>query len=585
MNIFLSLLFVASFFALFFGVYLFEKTKQNINAVIWIVPSLFICFSLLAVFCGIINMFKIPINLVTGSIGNLLISAVFWYFIAVKKRIQGFYFKIQDLIAFLVIISIAVFYSIGQFGIDIHPNYETSDPFIHLQAAMDIINKGNLNSMFFSALINSLLIRVFSVVIPLTYSYKVFIVIDMAFFAMSGLVYYSVASNRTNGIVKRIIALVLCFFYMISYPLNNMVFGFCYLGISVSLIAVVLMLLSEYNNSEFNNYFLTSALMSCMLAISMSYILFAPAVYIATFIVVAKLFLKNKKLFSGKHILQQISIFLIPCVLSLYYFVINNKGFSIGGVAGEGYIYRDIISNFFFLIFPVIAYLVKSAIEKDLAPDIVFFVAFSAYFVVAFFLMLKGNLSTYYFYKTYYPLSLICFLMAFEYVNSIKKEQIYVPICYVATVSLLFGISEAGIETKLVQRNPLYCNRTAVHDLFDIYHFNTSKIFSQDKDNREKQWDMRMELYNYVVDNCNPDNNVYLADSWLNVYWYEAVTNQRFSPSYTWINMDDFKEFYKNCEYVVIIPESEDYKDNIDVFGNISEVLYENEIGYVARIK
>ena len=153
------------------------------------------------------------------------------------------------------------------------------------------------------------------------------------------------------------------------------------------------------------------------------------------------------------------------------------------------------------------------------------------------------------------------------------------------TVVTLFGISEMQIEYKLMNKNTFFCNKVSTESLFDIYHFNKSKITDSENLQRTDIWNKRMQLYKYVIDNCSPNNNVYIADSWLNVYWYEAITNQRFGNYYIWLNRESFSDFYRNCEYVVIIPESEGYLENIDLYGTQFNKIYENEIGFIAKLK
>lgn len=583
MELIFSILFTISFLCLFFGIYFFKKNAEKLNAVLWIIPSFFISLFYLAASFGIINLFKIPVNILSGSIICLLLAAVLWYFIIRKKLLQTFFFSLTDMICAAVIALTAAFYAVSQFGLALYPIYATSDPSVHLQMAMDIVNNGMLEKMFFAPMVNSLMIELLSFAVSATRFYKIFILSDILFFMISGLAFYSLAAERTSSVTKKIIALVLTFFYMICYPLNNMVFGFCYLGISVSIIAVIIMLIGNYGCDSYNQPFLIITLMTAMFSLAICYILFAPVCFIAGFIIIALHFLKRKKLFSLQHIIHQLAVFLLPLILSIYYFVFRSSDFSMMNLTNEGYIYRDIALNFLFLIIPLVIALTNAVKSKKISPSVIFFIILIIYMLATFLLMYKSAISSYYFYKAYYPLSLLCFSIIFEYIADLKKAEIHRPVCYILSVALLFGISELKIEERIKNKSPYFCDKTAIYNLFDIYHFNTDKIFSDSNDERSYEWDKRLELYDYTVDNCSPDNNVYLADTWLNIYWYEAVTNQRFTGLYHWVNKDRFKEFIESCEYVVIIPESEDYKENTDIFEADYEKLFENEIGFVAK--
>lgn len=580
----LSFFFVISFLFMYSGVLTVKKSDKKENIVVWAVPSLFISFFFLAIAMSVINLVGIPVNLISGGILCLFVGCVFWYFAGFNKKRQVFFFSFTDLISSLVIVFVALYYGFSQFGSSLVPIYETSDPAQHIQMAMNVVNTGNLSKLFFAPLMNSFAIRIASFAVPVIKFYKVFIIADMAFFALSGVSFYSLAASKTDSLIKKIFAAILTVLYMLGYPLNNMVFGFCYLGISISIISVIIFILSKYENDNANNLFYELALMGACLSLAMSYILFAPAVFIGVFIIIARKCTRNHGLFSLFHITKQLKVFLVPSLLSIYYFGVRGESTPLTALGTEGYIYRDLISNFLFLIFPVIAFLMSSIADKKLSISAVFLSLFGLYSFATFVLMYKGIISTYYFYKASYVLWFLCFYIAFEFADSFEKGKLYMPVCYLLTVIMLFCISESKIEQKLQTKNPNINNRTAVWDLFDIYHFNTTRIFNPNNAERTVDFSKRLELYQYVLNCCSPDNDVYLVDNWLNVYWYEAITNQRFSK-YLWVNPDDFSKFYNSCEYAVIIKDSEEYTDNLELFGTELNKVFENEKGFVVKLK
>lgn len=584
MNAFLSITFMISFLIMFFGVYIFKKSKVALNGVIWVVPSLFICFFYFAFSFGILIVFNAPVNLVSGIIVCLSGSAVTWFFAVKKKMVQKFFFCATDLICVLLIGIFSFYLGFRRFGISLTPVYETSDPSVHLQMAMNVVNTGTLDRMFFSGLINSFAVQAASFILKPAFYYRAFVLADIIFFALSGIMLYSALSSRINSSIKKVIALVLTLFYIIGYPLNNMLFGFCYWGISVTVIALIIMLTYYVDDAEYDQIFLTAALMTGLFSVSMGYILYAPLVYVGVFITVALIYKINGRKFFGKeHICRQLALFAAPVILTLYHFVIKQHGVSLSGLAGEGYIYRDLFSNFLFFAFPVLLMICKCIKEKKVSPPTVMFAVFLIYVLGAFVLMYKGGLSSYYFYKVHYPLMMICFFVAFEIVAETETKMLYRPICYLAVVCLLFAGAQTNIETRIRNKNVLYNSRTVMPELFDLYEFNKNRLNGTDREIRTVLWHQRVELYSYVMENCEPDNNVYLFDDWLNVYWYEAVTSQRFAV-YEWNGKEEFENFCKNCKYAVVIPSSDCSKNNAELFS-AGKIIYKNEIGYVVKLK
>ena len=194
------------------GVYFVKKTTNKLNGVLWI-PITFwlsVCFNALVV--GVINLICIPITLISVSIINLLFGIALWWFIVTKGR-QKYEYSLCDCICFLPIVLIAFYFGIQQFGKELLPLYATSDPGAHFKMAVHSLLSEKVKGMYFAEFFNGMVMDLFSTFVKSTQLYRVFVLIDVAMFALSGILFYCVTAKlqEPDALVTSKSAIVLIF--------------------------------------------------------------------------------------------------------------------------------------------------------------------------------------------------------------------------------------------------------------------------------------------------------------------------------------------------------------------------------------
>ncbi len=576
-------------YALFIsGLFFVKKSDKKLNAVIFAPITFFVGIFFTELVASIMNITTLPVTLLTTSIFNLLMGALLWFFAAKKGR-QKYYFCLTDLLCMLPIVLAAAFFSIEQFGRNLVPTYVTSDPGVHLSAATELLQTKQLFGMFFSSFINASAIEFFSPFMKAIYSYQIFVLVDVAMLLLSGLIFYCVTAIKTQKVTTKILASVISIFYMCGYPLCNMAFGFVYLGMSVTIILVIIFLTNCYINNTLNRKAAAIALMAACFALAVCYSLFVPTVYVGVFVSIALVFLKEKKLFTWGFVLEEIKIFLLPCFLAIYYFFIVWNPPS-QAIAAEGFIYRNLFSNFVLLLTPVILGTVALIKKKENDASLNIFAVMVLWTVATLLLGLKGYVSSYYYFKIYYPMWAVCFYLAFNAVLELEKTSLTQTVAYLVTPVLLLAISFSGIENKIQQNNILFAPAKYSSNVFDIYNINYQMIFTDNEAKHRFEWSKRMELYEYAMDNCaDGEKDVPLVDSWENIYWYEGLTGN--SVKGYWANMDDAVQQIKDSNYVIVIADTDYYNQENELYLQEKEYLhslekvFENEFGFVAKVK
>lgn len=580
-RLWISIFFLIAFSAYFTAFFSIKKSDKKLNALLWFPIQLVLSYGLIALACAVIN-FVLPINLITVSVICTVLASVLWYLIFKKGR-QKYFVKFYDGIAFAIFVGIAIFYGLSQFGSDLLPIYETSDPSVHLQIAIKVVQTQKLETMFFAPLLNALCFELFGVIVSEVAYFKLFILTDIAFFALSGIVMYSAMSLWAKNIKYKLCATFLAAAYMLGYPLNNMVFGFVYLGVSVTLVLVLIAIARCYLNNELNHNIALFFLMVLCFSISVCYSLFVPLSFIALLIVGVIKFSKRKKLFTLEFVFEQLKIFLIPTILFLWYVFLSESGHSVSSLSVDGYIYKDLYSNFFLLLPPAVFAVYRSIRKKTTDFTHILFLLTLVVMICVFLLGLEGMFSAYYYYKFYYLMWAVCFYLTYVAVSELGEENISFVVTSFACVATAFIVAITGMDAAIQDITLNFNPSSGAYKLFDIYHFNEGKIIENDNSARRVEWRQKLELYYYVHENnLNQDQQVLIAANWQPTYWYEGITAQ-LTDIYYWNDPELTMQTIAESEYVVVLYDSDIYEQNKNYFDNL-EVVLENATGFVAKV-
>lgn len=322
----------------------------------------------------------------------------------------------------------------------------------------------------------------------------------------------------------------------------------------------------------------------CCLGIIECYVLFMPVMFFSLFFCILYKQKKRAKLISLDTVKVCLGVFLVPTVLGLYFTYLGIFGYNnvtVGSaIAQEGGIYKDLFSNFVFLM-PLALYgyyYLKK--EKKNWFILYIFPMLAGFLLVLFALGMTGRVSSYYFYKNYYFLWLIVFILAFAGVTYIeKKSRLLISMGLFIWLFVLW-VGQYSIENRIANKNDRYIVSYNSRAFCDIYMFNRDAkgnvAYSGDK----------VLIYQKAMDILDEtDSYIPLAGSWEDYYWMEAITNQRSYDFCYWNTGDEvFFQNLKEADYIMVLLDSDIYNDYSDYFNQLEKV-YENGIGFVAKVE
>lgn len=472
-----------------------KKSDNKLNILKWILISIVVFSGFNAFSAFLVSIVHVKASLLSRLIINLMASGVIYYYFLRKKEFQKYYYKWTDIIAFVIItIVCSIVVGIRTHGFDLY--FETTDPATHTLVAERFVESNRISvdnpnvdklyntqksyDLFFSYVNLGTMFQVFGTTqgshVLLFYIFEYLTLITSIFS------FYLLISKSNNKILNLIISLIISIVYMLGYPLNNLIFGFHYLGLSILITSMIILIYEELFESNLKNSLMV-LLSAWLLNFSLftSYYLFIPIVYggIGVYIL-WKVFI-NKEIDLKKAIYIIGVTLVIPFVLGMYmYFIyprfaLPNSESAASAFAMNGYIYRNLVGNFL-ILFPIVIYSsIKCIKNKKIDPEtfmLPILLIFMAYIMK---LMYARVAETYYYYKFYFMLALFMYLCIGRLFNRSDESSGIVGsyiLCYCLLLIAMFFNIDTILTEKYILINPVPSIDNAVH----IYKTNKNYI-------------------------------------------------------------------------------------------------------------
>lgn len=569
---------------------LFPKTTQKQNFVRSLAIYIFAYEGYLCLIAGLMTVLHISVNIYSISFVNVLFCILIIVMLYKKKQLQSYYVKMYDA-SFIILYALFISYIvIKRFTPNLEIVFETSDPGTHLKMAMNLINSKAVDGMYLGQLIDGLFIESILSKFSGAFVYKSFIIQYGINFFLSGYIFWAALQNFGKNFILKLFVYAVTIVYVMGYPYNDMLFGFVYLQMTVSVVCYLFAVTQDYLNAEGNGR-ITSGLMSVgCLGVSMGYTLFAPTVYLSVLCCIGYkaykegwLLSSTRKILNRKFIRVCLQIFLVPTMMTLYFLIIVPKLTGTSSDYGkalnfEGYIYRNLYSDFIlYLIFAL--YGVFYTLKNKKLNLFTFLYPITLLYAIYFFVqMLCNKVSTYYFYKfnfLFWPIILILFFVG---ISELMNNQKMLCCCYFLVLLLLSFLNFSQLEVHWNQKNVNYVPFADAQGYFRIYNHN--KIYEERKSQVSNEF---IEICDVVNEKYKEDTTVFIG-YWLEFYWYEALTNQRFPQGY--VNLA-YADLLKECidgkcgKYAVIAKNAEGmelYQDYIT-----SHSVFEGDYAYIIQ--
>ena len=592
----MNFIYLMSILLLISSFLLLKKTskKENIiNSIIYTICFIFPYQVLIVYISGLLNLGG---SLLYYSIINILISALLLIPTIKKKKIQPYYLQKKEIFLYIILVFIIFVTIFIRFRGFTALTYLSDDSSIHYRMAthfqreLKYLTKTNSKDLMYTD---------FSAAIPVSYinggfflklfenfkPYKAFIVYDMLCLILSSILLLSTLiklyHKKKNDYLPILIISIL---YSLAFPLNNILFGFCYLGIGIMVTNLIIITIKEIETDLNKNMKLNLILLFILnLGLFFSYYLFVPNVYLALGIYYIILY-KNKKIDFNTLLKYGIITLIIPFTIGICHFIlprfINKKSEFFKPLTTYGFIYDNILLLYLFIFFA--AYLVYKAYKKKLKPsnylslNIYIISVYCAIFITLLILQISR---LYYFYKLFYLFSLFIAIYLPEFFIK-KKKVLYTSIPFIIALILLPPICGKSKIAKEISKT-------------NIYSYNSHEIFNSDIRYNKEELKILEQAKNYSRF-CTLNNEFPIITSNHKKYWFYSITNDIATTNF---KKEDTRYLdKKNISFsywiygehpclVYFYEEDNFYKKELKLNKNNYEVLYKNKSGAILKKK
>lgn len=567
---------------------LLPRSKKSQNLLVSLPIAIIAYEGYLCLIAGLMTMFHIPVSNNSISIINLVCIAGMVFFFIKKRQFQSYIVKTLDVVFLLLLAAAVLYVFVDRFTSDLLIAFETSDPATHLKNTMNMINNRAVSGMYIGQLINGMFIESLTNIFSGAFIYKSFILQYGINFFMAGYMFWAAMQGFCKNILMRILCFIVTLIYLFGYPYNDFLFGFVYLQMTVTMVCYLFATVQIFLSDNGNIYFYCALMSVGCLGVSIGYTLFAPAVYISVLCCIFYkayqgkwLFREKRKIiFSNIFIKVALSVFLLPTILTIYFLIIKSSTKYISALNLEGYIYRNLYSDFLLYIVLATYGMIYSFKKRKINYFSFLYPVLSIYALYFLIQMLSDNVSTYYFYKFNFLTWLVVLGLFVVGLSEIMEEQKILSYCMIAYIGLLCIVQFSQFEITWNGKDSLYMPYTDAKAFF--------RIFSQNKICEERRSQIPeglIEVCDIVNKNSlNMDEQPLFIANYTYFYWYEALTNQRFPKKYVQTSSKDLLEQYIYGMHgkTAIIEKDSKGLEKYQIFID-SYTVYENDYAYIIQ--
>ena len=375
----MNAIYIVSIFCLLLSFLLFEKKKTPVSIVSYVVYSLclFLCYQ--TVMVCMLSFFGLGGGILNYSIFSFIIS-FFLFFVSYKrKKIQTYFFDKKELLLVLCVIVTVFLVAFYRFRGFSTLSYISDDSSIHYRAAkifsdqLVVLTENNHHDLIynFTKMMPMFYINcgIFLKLFSFISSYKLFMIHDTMCLILYSLLFLvtiknhlvTIKNNKDWGIYLYIATIL----YALAYPLNNMLFGFCYLGLGIMIINLLIYTMN-FIHDDFESNCIMNLFLLFMLNFSLfySYYLFMPFVYLGLGIYYIILWKRNKISFTICMLYGFLTL-VFPFVLGFIRFMLpglfSPKTSFVTYITLNGDIYSNIAPMYLFIF--TTAYLIYDKIK------------------------------------------------------------------------------------------------------------------------------------------------------------------------------------------------------------------------------
>lgn len=580
----MPLIYTISAIILFTVNLLLKKSEEKLEITKSIIITSVLALAYNTFVCYILNLINIPITLLSLSIINFIISITLIINIIKKKEIQKYTVSKTNILTSIILIIVIIIVTNINFGNLSKIRYISMDAREHYKAAMEfyyndcLSNKATTNNtttecfMLGTYTNIGILFKVLNPYIGMVNLYKVYIIFEAFTVLLTGLMFFMLLEKNANRISSKIILIIFSIIYTLGYPLNAWISGFQYLILGILYIEAIIQVSIESKKIEFDYKLMQMFLIN--FGLIMSYSLFCPFVYLAEFAYYIYQYIKDKN--KIRLFLLTLATLILPGIIGITYLILPSFGKVGSYIALDGWLYKNLWSNFIFFI-PFAIYAIYISIKnRKLTFENIMFITLIIYMLILFIGTKTGKCSEYYFYKNYFIMWLMLIYLSnkgmIEFIQ--KGNRMYIPAIFTAIYLIIFTMSIHNNNTYITQES-----NDSFDNTMEIFTFNKTMICAQNAQFiDEEEIDLLYRLETILQNKWQEEKNILLVTDPTQERWIQSLTG------FVNILYDDKEYAIKNLEeenykYIVTFENRVTYK-NMEQYINKEnmKIIYENEI-------
>lgn len=590
----IRLFFIIAFISFVGSVALFPKTEEKLSLLAEVLMStvLVMCFG--AVAAGVCKIIKLPVNVGTISVIYMVPSLVLWGVIIAKKKIQKLAISKIEIISVAILSIVFMAVELTVFSYEMRPSYNyNTDAGNHLASALGIVRTGEVSGMYFAAFHNAMLIELFTPFLEEIKYYKGFVLADSLGYYFQILFIFSMIYSIAKKKITKYMAPVLTILCWAGYPLYSYIEGhYVYWGWGAVLVCYLFYEVVQYKEKRRSGIGFGIALIAGFCGIVLCYNLFAPVALWALLILGIMEWRKRKIQFTKKTWIM-LGCGAVFCVLvAVFGYFSFFHGYSressiLASLKMQGGCYRNLYSDFLWTLPVVLVFCIYCFKKKQMHGYGVIYLSLAALQVLVLGAYFVGMISAYYYYKFYYPLWImhwVVLALAIETIKLEESERKYVY-SYAAVFAVSLLSSFGHVEERINEAGPGWLTEEGAlgHTLYYRNMQTLQSDFTEQKYSTEQ-----FEICQYVIDNLRPTGEVVGFAGWEDcrgqANWYVAITGMQNHLTHQLIEADSWKDVLENgkFKYYVVLKGSALYKDNMDYFAE-KTWIFENEEGFIVE--
>lgn len=573
-------------------IYRYRKLHKPINGFSWLVMSFLSAICMGGIAAGILSPLHIPVNIYSMAAVYFLIAAFMFYLIRREGMTQEYVWETYDvlMLAFVTIGILAVCLKI--FTPHLHYSFYNSDAGLHLKEATEIVRSQSVSKMYFMHLQNAMFIEIVQPFVRIADWYKGYILGECFFLWVETLFFAALIRRFARTKASKIFCFVFMLCYFMGYPFLSFYYSFDYWAMGSMFVGYLAVTLRLYEEAQVGRGISVFMLMLGCFGVMTSYMMFAPVTFIAVFVYLLIVARREGKIFTKRNVLLALKVFLLPTVMGLFYclygFFIKSGTSISGALSNQGGIYTELYMDFFWTLFPVLFVLAYVWKKKKIVPEVWFFLAFFGFTAGMLLLTLTHHVSTYYYYKTYYPLWMLCWALTAKAVSVMLQEAKETLIAYSMLMLMFALLCFAKIEYKIVTSRENITQGLHSTAFFTLYQIDWSFIWGKHVGLDYSAFD----LFQYVEDNLSGEKMVPLmteTNDYGKTYLYEGATGYDFPDFYEWRHTtEELRQAYYDWDihYTVMMKDTHFYEEHGKKVLSDKNVkaVFENDAGFVLAV-